>query len=212
MRFFRLDCLGSLQAMSFSSRLELEDSVRHSADWRERVEGVNGRSQPSAAGGMRRALHASRLERILDHTAQVPHGIGCDEALLKYKEEARYLIELELVCSDAEIARSVEPFDRGLLFGRPGPGFSNLDGSRVSTMAPADHRRVERALRAHTGHLAPHYEAYHWNKFTRGTKSMASNSRCLTGARGTVSPMVRHTCYGSCTWSLAIAGFIQSKS
>ena len=160
--------VGSRRTMSYSGRLETEDNVRRSDDWRSRVDGANDQEGNVTVGPMRRALRAERLDRMLEHTVEVPRGLSCDVAFLRDKEEARYLIELGLVCSDPEVARNVEPFDRGLLFGRPAPGFSNPDGSRVSSMAPADHRRVERAVRAHTGHLAPHYEAYQWNKLTPG--------------------------------------------
>ena len=156
--------------MSFSGRLELEDSIRRSADWRIRVGGVDERNRQTPGGIMCRALHAGLLERMLEHAIQVPREVNCDVAFARDNEEDRYLVELELVCADLEIARAVEPFDRGLLFGRPAPGFSNPDGSRVASMAPADHKRVERAVRAHTGHLAPQFEAYHWNKLSPGLK------------------------------------------
>ena len=158
--------------MSFSNLLEFEDSVRRSNDWRERVQGLGNRGQQATAGPMRRALHDTRLERILEHTVEVPRGVLCDVSFLRDREEARYLVELDLVCYNEEVAKSVEPFDRGLLFGRPAPGFSNPDGSRVSTMAPADHWRVERAVCAHTGHLAPHFEAYNWQKIAPGAQEL----------------------------------------
>ena len=168
--FIRQGFLGSIRAMSFADRLEFEDTIRRSADWRIRVDGVDEDNRPITVGPMRRALQAARIERMLEHSVQVPPGVHCDVAFVRDNEEARYLVELDLACADVEIARRVEPFDRGLLFGRPAPGFSNADRSRVSSMAPADHRRVERAARAHTGHLVPHFEAYQWNKLAPGAQ------------------------------------------
>ena len=129
--------------MSFSDHLEREDAIRRNVNWRERVESVNCHDLQSAAGPMRRALRDARLERVLEHPVGVSREVECDRALLRDKEEASYLLELGLVCKDAEVARSVDPFDRGLLFWRPAPVFANTDRSRLSSIATADQRRVE---------------------------------------------------------------------
>ena len=121
---------------------ELRDAIIASDNWQVRYLEVDPSTAAASVAPLSDQIRKKRMRVLLQYPVPLDPSVPREVASVRDVEEARWLRMFSLYVSDTARARASEPFDVTLLFNRPGPGFTGLNG-RYSQALPWINRQAE---------------------------------------------------------------------
>ena len=145
----------------------LRNAIVASDDWQARALGNEPQVAASSIVPLSARLQRKRLRVLLRYIVRPEDSVPREMAGVFDEGEAQWLRDFADFVSDPIRARSAEPFDATLLFGRPDPGFTGTSG-RWSPPLPWEDRQAERQARACVGRWLGPQDANIWRRLVPG--------------------------------------------